>query len=314
MTTVLVLGCGSIGARHARNLADMGVQLILVDQDEAFAQRLARIVGGQTATRESAPLTDLVVVCTPTASHVQDLGWALERGADVFVEKPLASSRTDMERARELLREHTDRIVMIGCNLRFSEGFRELKANLHRVGKPLVYLLDYGWWLPAWRPDADYRQQYSARRELGGGIVLDAIHEIDYALELLGPVVDARGLCATTGALGIDVEDSADMVLTHQGGMSHIHVDYLRREYSRSCTVVGSDAEITWDVPRRHIRFVQIAGDDPEPILQVDADPNRQYVDEMCHMLQALKTRMPTCNNVDRAAAALDVAFTVLGA
>jgi predicted dehydrogenase len=310
----LVLGCGSIGGRHAGNLKALGVEVVITDTDATAAERLAASTGATVVTRESAPSCELVVVATPTAQHVADLAWALDRGADVFVEKPLTWSRSDATAAHDLVQHHAGRVVMVGCNLRFSEGYRALSQGLASVGRPVAFLVDYGWWLPAWRPDVDYRTQYSARRSLGGGIVLDAIHEIDYTLALAGPAVEVYGRCASTGTLEIDVEDVADITLRHRSGaQSNIHMDYLRRSYSRSCTVIGDRAQITWDVPKGSVQLVDEPGADPRSVaLDVDSDPNQQYVEEMRHMLAAMSARSPTSNDVERASTTLDVALTVL--
>jgi predicted dehydrogenase len=308
----LVLGCGSIGSRHARNLLALGVEVVVADADDAAAARLAADTGATAAMRESAPACDLVVVATPTSGHVDDLRWGLQQGADVFVEKPLADSFEALAAARELAAAHSDRVVMVGCNLRFSEGFASLSSNLAAVGRPAALLVDYGWWLPAWRPATDYRSQYSARRAMGGGIVLDAIHEIDYTLALAGPAEETAGTCASSGVLDIDVEDIADITLRHKGGaQSHIHLDYLRRVYSRSCTVIGSDAQLTWDVPRAVVELVREAGTEPQQLaVSIDSDPNAQYVAEMEHLLAAIESRSETCNDIDRAATTVEIALT----
>jgi predicted dehydrogenase len=308
----LVLGCGSIGSRHARNLIALGIDVTVADGDESAARALASSAGATAVSRDSAPLCELVVVATPSAHHVDDLTWALQRGADVFVEKPLAASLDELDRARAEARAHPDRIVMVGCNLRFSEGFTALEANLTAVGRPVSLLVDYGWWLPAWRPASDYRTQYSAHRSMGGGIVLDAIHEIDYTLALAGPADEVAGVCTSSGVLDIDVEDVADISLRHRNGaQSNIHLDYLRRTYSRSCTVIGSDAQITWDVPRGVVELVAEAGAEPRPLaMSVDSDPNTQYVEEMRHLLASITSRSPTRNDVERAAATLEIALT----
>jgi spore coat polysaccharide biosynthesis protein SpsF len=315
MMRALVLGCGSIGSRHARNLIALGVEVSVLDIDARAAKRLAASTGATVATREAAPDCELVVVATPTSDHVADLQWALQRGADVFVEKPLAASHEGLARARELAAAHPRQNIMVGCSLRFSEGFAALSENLAAVGRPVVMLIDYGWWLPSWRPDGDYRRQYSAQRALGGGIVLDAIHEIDYALELAGPAPDVRGRCASTGVLDVDVEDVADISLRHRNGVqSHIHLDYLRRQYSRSCTVIGTEGEITWDVPRAVVELVREAGATPETIAAgVDSDPNAQYVTEMRRVLAAVgNPGAARWNDVERAAASVEVALAAL--
>ncbi len=308
----MVLGCGSAGSRHATNLVGLGVEVVVADLDERAAAGLAARVGASLATRDDPPRCDLVVVATPTVNHVDDLAWSLAHGADVFVEKPLAASWDQLERARALGRDHRDRVVMVGCNLRFTEGFASLTANLGAVGRPAALLADYGWWLPAWRPAQDYRTGYSARRSLGGGIVLDAIHEIDYALAVAGPAetVSARGAC--TEVLGVDVEDVADIAIRHVGGVySHLHLDYLRRRYSRSCTIIGTEGELRWDVPGARVELITEAGADPQTLAAgVDRDPNAQYVAEMRHLLAAIEGRAATCNDIARAAAAVSVALT----
>jgi predicted dehydrogenase len=290
----------------------LGVEVSVCDLNPQAAGALAGELGVEPVGREDARRYDLVVLATPTARHVDDLEWALAREADVFVEKPLASSRAELARARALARSVGERVVMVGCNLRFSEGYQTLAAQLPAVGRPAVLLVDYGWWLPAWHPGHDYRDQYSAQRSLGGGIVLDAIHEIDYTLELAGPAADVRARCATSGVLDVDVEDVADIVIAHRGGIhSHLHLDYLRRHPARSCTVIGTRAEITWDVPRGVVELIREPGRAAEPLaVGVDADPNLQYVAEMRHMLMAVKRRGATCNDIGRAALSVEVALT----
>jgi predicted dehydrogenase len=314
MTTALVLGCGSIGTRHARNLTRLGVDVAVSDTDLAAAHRLAAELGVDAVNREAATTHDLIVVATPTHRHVADLAWALEHEANVFVEKPLASSASDLARARAIGATSPHRVVMVGCNLRFSEGYTTLASNLGAVGRPAAFLIDYGWWLPAWRPGRDYRTLYSARRALGGGIVLDAIHEIDYALELGGPVVEVASSISRSGLLEMDAEDMADIVIRHAGGASsHIHLDYLRRRRSRSCTVIGNAGELSWDAPRGVVELIGEAGQEPVTLAAgLDGDPNAQYVAEMRHMLAAVGGRGPTCNDIPRAAAAVQVALQAL--
>ncbi|MGA8016526.1 MAG: Gfo/Idh/MocA family oxidoreductase, partial [Candidatus Dormiibacterota bacterium] len=162
--------------------------------------------------------------------------------------------------------------------------------------------------------DRDYRTLYSAQRALGGGIVLDAIHEIDYALELAGPAVEVESWVSRSGVLEVDVEDVADILITHAGGASsHIHLDYLRRRRCRSCTVIGTNGELTWDVPRGVVEVITEPGQEPVTLASaIDADANAQYVAEMQHVLAAAASGGPTCNDIPRAAASVQVALEAL--
>ncbi len=162
--------------------------------------------------------------------HPEDLEWCLARGMHTFVEKPLAATREGLARAVASVTA-TDRVTMVACNLRFTEGYRAVQANLCRIGRLISIVADFGWYLPSWRPGDDYKAGYGAKRSSGGGIVLDAgIHELDYVLDLAGPISVVGGIWTASGSLGIEVDDAAEMQLGHVNGcISQIHVDYLRR-------------------------------------------------------------------------------------
>src|SRR5436309_2376616 len=97
------------------------------------------------------------------------------------------------------------------------------------------------------RPGAEYRSLYCSRAEAGGGVILDAIHEIDYLAWLFGPVERVSAEAGRIGDLDIDVEDYASLALMHRGGVrSEIHLDYLQRWKRRGCEVVGSEGTLIW--------------------------------------------------------------------
>lgn len=310
----LVLGCGSIGRRHAANLSSLGVEVVVTDLDASRAEAAAALTHSEAANRDEVPDPDLVIIATPTASHVEDMQWALSRGAHVFVEKPLASTTHELEQAVSAAASAPDRHVMVGCNLRFTTGFRILCHQLRSAGPLAALLVDFGWWLPAWRSGADYREQYSARRELGGGVILDAIHEIDYVMALGGAVDVVSCHWTRTGILAGNVEDLADIVLRHKSGVqSHVHVDYLRRTYSRSCTAIAADAEVSWNFALGRVDRVASPAGCPEVIAEhLDVDRNAAYVDEMRHFIECIERNATPLNSIKEAVEVTSVALRAL--
>jgi predicted dehydrogenase len=314
MTSALVLGCGSIGRRHAGNLAQMGVDVYTFDARSDAAAAVAMEMGGRAIDqRDSAPDVDIVVVATPSVDHVGDIEWALRRGAHVFVEKPLGTSTADVRRARELAAQYSDRRVMVACNMRFTQGYEALRRTLDDIGRPITVLAEFGWYLPCWRPHADYRTSYSARRELGGGIVLDAIHELDFVIALAGPVTGVSALCTTSGLLELDVEDTADILLRHEAGtVSHIHVDYLQPVYTRWCKVLTADGMAMWDFAHGTLRVCRKPGAEWTTLLDdVDTDRDKMYVAEIASFLDAVQTGSRPINDIEAAAEVLEVALEV---
>jgi predicted dehydrogenase len=205
-----------------------------------------------------------VVVASPSALHVEQAERALAAGAHVLVEKPLALTAAEAER---LVVSGTDRL-MVGYNLRVHEPVMRFMALAHggRAGAIRSARLWFGSYLPDWRPSVDYRRTYSARRDLGGGVLFDAIHELDLLVWLLGPDLDVMGaVVARVGPLDIDVEDMVKAVLRRSDGpVAEVSLDYLSRRYRRGIEVVGDDATLRLDWARQVIEIEDADGVESE--------------------------------------------------
>src|SRR5207249_3470503 len=143
----------------------------------------------------------------------------------------------------------------------------------------------FGSWLPDWRPAVDYRQSYSARAELGGGVLLDAIHELDLLVWLMGDAdfAVAGSIVARVGPLDIDVEDTVRALLRHSTGVvADVSLDYLSRRYRRGVEVIGDRATVRLDWARSVIEIEDRAQVDVEPVA---TSVDRSYELEAAHFL-----------------------------
>ena len=187
MKRVLVIGCGSIGRRHAVNAARFGT-VSVADVDSARAAAVAREIGAEvceTVEQGLAAKPDAVVVAVPHRHHLPLATAALKTSGDILIEKPLAASLAgvgDFLQAADAAK----RRVRVVCNMRFHPAIAALRAALPMIGRPRFAQAHYGNYLPDMRPGADYRTLYCASAEAGGGVILDAIHEIDYLVWLFG--------------------------------------------------------------------------------------------------------------------------------
>ncbi len=244
----LVIGCGSIGQRHAVNAARHAT-VAVHDLDPARAQAAAAAAGAQAFGDLAAALAwqpDVAIVATPHRHHLPAATAVIRAGAHVLIEKPLADTTAGVEaflaEAARLKRQ-----AWVVCNMRFHPGVAALRRYLPRIGRVLYARAHYGNYLPSMRPGRDYRELYAARRADGGGVILDAIHEIDYLTWLLGDVTGSLCDLAKLSTLDIDVEDYATLALTHAGGArSTVTLDYLRQRKSRGCEVIGEQGTLTW--------------------------------------------------------------------
>jgi predicted dehydrogenase len=294
----VILGAGSIGQRHLRNVLALGHDVVAVHDPHPDAleqaSRLARSACRLTRDEAQALDTDAeaVLVCSPTASHVAQARTALARGRHVFIEKPLASS---LDGTDALVREAAAarRIVLVGCNLRFLPSLALVKRLLDdgRIGRPLSARAHCGYYLPYWRPHTDYRHGYGARQTTGGGIILDSIHEFDYLAWLMGPPREVFCYAGRVSSLEIDTEDTADVLLKFAyGTVANIHLDYLQRTYRRSCDLIGEDGVISWDYIAQS---VSLYGKDDRRLEvfqeSINTERNQMFVDELRHFVRSIE-------------------------
>jgi len=288
---VLILGTGSIGLRHCRNLVGLGQDVLAWDADPTRLQEATAAGAAPAASLDDALSAGsrAVLVCTPPASHVELAHRALAAGAHLFVEKPIAHSTAPVP---ELIAEATRRrrLLAVGLNLRFLPSLRRVKTLLEdkRVGRILSVRAEFGSYLPDWRPGRDYRDNYAVRAALGGGILLDAIHEFDYLGWLFGEVLEIWCAAAHVSDLAGDTEDVAETTLRFDSGaLGQVHLDYLRRAYRRTLQVIGEAGVIEWDYPT-HTVTVHSPDAPTEAIAIGDGDTNAMYLEEMRHFLACI--------------------------
>lgn len=278
---ILVVGAGSIGTRHARNLTALGADVTVMDPDRGRAEAVA--VGRAAALDlHAASAHDAVVIASPTIHHAEQLATVLARCPHVFVEKPMVHGVDELQ----VVHGHEHQ-VMVGFNLRFHRPI----AHAHElmaagvVGSPVAARFWFGSWLPDWRPDIDYRSTYSARAELGGGVLMDAIHEIDLAIWFLGSELEVAGaLVERLGPLEIDVEDTVRALLVTTARVPvEISLDLISRRYRRGLEIVGTEATIRFDWDRAQLEVDRPSERD---VIVADAPVARSYVDQAKRLVE----------------------------
>jgi predicted dehydrogenase len=138
---VVVVGAGDMGGRHARHWAAAGARVVaVVDPDRARAELSAAETGAEAHADIEPALAlspDVVSVCTPTHLHARNTIAALEAGAHVLCEKPVALNLADAYAMRDAAAEH-GRELRIGFMRRFDPAFDQLMDVGTRAGRPLL--------------------------------------------------------------------------------------------------------------------------------------------------------------------------------
>ena len=112
---------------------------------------------------------------------------------------------------------------------------------------------EVGHYLPYWRTNTDYRKSVSAQKILGGGVLLELSHEIDYLIWIFGSISKVNAFLTRHSSLEIDVEDTAYLRLelsnTHQehNPFAILTMDFIRSDSTRACYAIGSEGTLKWD-------------------------------------------------------------------
>jgi predicted dehydrogenase len=312
---VLIIGCGSIGQRHLRNLRALrpDAEILAFRQRNRHAAALKAEFGLGTVGSLAAGLAarpDFAIIANPTAQHLPVALEAARAGVPLLIEKPLSHDWTGVDELRRIVAER--RLPsLVAFNLRFHPGLRRLKALLDegKIGRLLSFRVEVGQYLPDWHPKEDYRDGYSARRDQGGGAILDLTHELDYAAWLAGPPSSVMAMADRVSDLDIDTEDLAEIVLRCGRAIGSVHLDYLARSPARGCRLVGSEGTLTWDYFGGEVALFEAATGQWSRERQGDFDRNDMYRAELEHFLECLAGRATPIVDVSAGAASLALAL-----
>lgn len=261
-----IVGYGSIGQKHARNLRKLGHEIAFYDPvDGGSAYKLERHIYDDKAI-------DAIVVSTPSMYHEGPLRAAIERGKHVLIEKPISTSVGMLPTLLDAAKEKK-LVVMMGNNLRFHPCVRAAKWQVSHIS-------------PRW---ANFicGTEPSPTAARDGVILNSGAHEVDIAVYLFGP---AHVLTATAMRSGL-TEEMADFVLEHANGVrSSFHFDLWSKRRLRRFDMVGEEKAIHVDLDRRSFTY---ECENVDTMTRHAGSYDDDYFDEM-------KTFIEKINNIER--------------
>jgi predicted dehydrogenase len=238
---IAVVGFGEWGPNHVRNLAKlpdtrvMGIADRRLQRLQAARQQFKGIHTFQTHKEllDSVAI-DALVVATPTSTHAEIVGTALEAGIHVLCEKPLC---LDLEQGKVLLQLARSKslVLMVGHVFLFNPGIVKLRQFIQEKEVGAVHYL------------ACRRTNLGPIREDVNAVWDLASHDVSIANYLL------NGLPREVSAIGQaylrpDLQDVAFVTLTYPGNvLVHLHVSWLNPVKVREITIVGDRKMVTWN-------------------------------------------------------------------
>tara|TARA_B100000029_G_scaffold93926_1_gene84055 strand:- start:9487 stop:10470 length:984 start_codon:yes stop_codon:yes gene_type:complete len=314
---VLVIGFGSIGHRYVNNLLKYpDMQVIIYSKKKIISteiEKSCKIVKSLEDGIKESP--DLGFITNVTSEHVSTAIKLAESGTNLFIEKPLSHSMKDIDLLSEII-ERKKIKVMIGCNFRFHECIKKIKELLDKniIDKIISVKVECGSYLPDWHPNEDYRNSYAAQKELGGGVVLTCIHEIDYLHWFLGQVDSVVSFSGKYSDLELNVDDLSTALLKFKRNIiAELHLDFFQRKEFRSCKIIGKKGTIYWDSDNNLVKLFDINENKWMEILKIsNYDRNQMFMKELDYYLNCINQNKEPMNNITESKEVLKTALGII--
>jgi len=307
----LFLGLGSIGQRHLRNLSKIDGKIkFFAVRKKFFTPNLnKRNQVIKTDIKKKYRITyfksleelykskikiHLAFVCTPSVHHVNEAISLIKKNINVFIEKPLGSSFKNISKLTNLIKSKKNLKHMMGFQLKFNPLILKLKTILNKkiIGKIWHINIHHGENINDFHPYEDYKHSYAARKDLGGGVILCQIHEIDYLLFLFEKykIIIINSYSKKLTDLNINVEDTSVSSLQiskgKQKALCNIHLNFYERPKKRTIEILGERGKILCNLNSGEISIFK---DKKVKKIQYKFDRNEIFKKQIKYFLEAIK-------------------------
>ena len=258
---ICIVGLGSIGTRHLYNLCHILEERrtayavdALRSTDSPMTSETTRMIRREYFSYDDLPDSyDIAIISNPSSLHYNTLRQMAQKAHHVFVEKPVFDhAGYDLKELQ--LKE--DSVYYVACPLRYHSVTSYLKpiADSEKIYSARVICSSY---LPEWRSGIDYRKCYSAKKEMGGGVRIDLVHEWDYLWYLFGTPTCTNEMFGTFSSLEITSEDLAVYIANYPDKLVSIHLDYFGRFKKREIELYTEEDVIVGDFISSQVRFLK---------------------------------------------------------
>ena len=295
MVKICFFGMGSIGKRHLKNLVKtlnerkIKFKIDVVKRKKEIDNEVKDYINNIYIADEFIPsFYDIVFIVNDTSVHIETLNLMKDYSDNFFIEKPLSLNLNGFE-----LKNYKDKKIYIACPMRYSSVINYLKKNIDFTKVYSVKAI-CSTYLPDWRPTIDYRNNYSAKKELGGGVTLDLIHEWDYLTYLLGFPEKIFNLNKKVSHLEISSDDLSIYIAEYIDKLVEVHLDYFGRIPTRKIELFLKEGTIIGDFIKNTVTL-----ENGREIAL--ADEIDDYIKEMNNFLDIIFNKKDNFNDLEHA-------------
>ena len=299
LKNILIVGLGSIGLRHLRIARELfpesRIAILRHKENNEIPEGADEVFFNLSHAIKFQP--EIAIICSPASTHVEISRFLVKQGVHILIEKPISNEQKGLKELNyEAVKNNC--VLTIGYNLRFLPSLNKFKKLIDEnlIGDIYSIRSEVGQYLPNWR-DTDYRKTVSAQKSLGGGVLLELSHELDYLRWIFGDVESVQAQLSKQSKLEIDVEDTAHIILkfkqkeNNTNLVASLSLDFIRHDKVRSCHVMGEKASLKWNGLTGDIDLFKSNNSEWENIHSYEIDQDESYKGEWLHFIECINKR-----------------------
>lgn len=299
---ILVVGLGSIGKRHVRIIKERypKIKIIALRHLQCEKNDIEKLGLTDCVTKVSEALQfnpDAAIIATPATKHIGIAQTLANAGVHLLIEKPISATVSGVELLIDTCKSK-GLVLMTAYNLRFLPSLQEFRNKIQqkKAGTILSVRAEVGDYLPNWRPESDYRKSVSAQKLLGGGVLLELSHEIDYLSWIFGDFKWIKAHISKQSNLVIDVEDSAYIIFgigseKDSEIVVSLNMDFFRYDIIRQCTAIGEKGILCWDAIKGEVAWFAKDSKDWEVIFSQTTQRDYTYEKEIHNFFTTIEKK-----------------------
>ena len=305
---ILIVGCGSIGKRHLRNLLTIGIKHENISCVETRQDRITEVknygIERVYSSLESAlndKNYDAAIICSPTSLHIEQCNILSSKNINLMIEKPLSRDLNNIEELKDIVIKN-NLVTFIAYIFRFAPSIKFLKDILEKktIGEVFFVRGEFSEYLPDWHPYEKYNSFYMAQKQMGGGSILDQSHIMDLVHHLFGNFKSVMAFNNKISGLEIEADDIAEMIVELDNGiLASIHTDIFGRKHSKSLEIKGSRGNIKWDFYKNEVSVYDAETKTLKIEDDFDKDFNKVYIEELKYFIDCSNNNNQAHPNLD---------------
>lgn len=240
---IIIIGSGGIAKQHEKILIKKYRKFFI----KRFSSREFTKIFKKNIFKDKIINPDYFILCSPSSLHYQHFTMIEKNfiNTSVLIEKPLFEK---IKKVKKKLRN----IYTIGYNLRYHPVLKFLKKNLKNK-KVFNININSSSYLPNWRK-IDYTKSVSSKKNLGGGVLLEMSHELDFLVWIFGKLKILSAINKKVSNLKINTDDLLILnALTQKKSIINMNVNFFSRISKREIIIDGKNFNIIGDLIKNQI-------------------------------------------------------------